>query len=88
MRDLRRAGFALCAHEPLGECVLDDPLIYAADADRNPNDDRYPHLCHDTSGTEIIGLGHRACNLGDAGRRANLRSRGLQDAPSPRRLTL
>ena len=29
------------------------------------------HVCHDPSGTLVIGVGHRACNLSEAARRGN-----------------
>lgn len=31
------------------------------------------HLCHDETGTQIRGLGHQACNVSDAARRARAR---------------
>jgi hypothetical protein len=34
------------------------------------------HLCHDTTGTKVIGLGHADCNRREAARRA----RALQDS--------
>lgn len=34
------------------------------------------HLCHDPSGSIVIGIGHRKCNLSEAAKRGNkLRSR-------------
>lgn len=40
------------------------------------------HVCHDPSGTVVIGVGHRRCNLAEAARRGN-RMRRRRPKPEP-----
>lgn len=55
---LRAAGTGQCA-----EPVCTQP-------DRTITPDMDLHLCHDPTGTVVLGLGHAACNLSEAARRA------------------
>lgn len=46
------------------------------------------HLCHDPSGTIVIGVGHRKCNLSEAAKRGNkMRSRKAKPPPTKKRPT-
>jgi hypothetical protein len=58
MAALRLAGSGRCAERV---CVMRSRLI-TADMDL--------HLCHDPTGTVVLGLGHRQCNLHEAAVRA------------------
>lgn len=69
MAALRRAGSGVCAERV---CVKRTRLI-------TPDMDL--HLCHDTTGTVVIGLGHADCNRHEAAVRARRRQlRGRQSA--------
>lgn len=69
MAALRAAGSGVCAERV---CVMRSRLIV-------PTDDL--HLCHDPSGTVVIGLGHAECNRHEAA----VRARRLQTRRRPRR---
>jgi hypothetical protein len=58
MRALRQAGSGVCAERV---CVMRSRVI-------TPDMDL--HLCHDPTGTVVLGLGHRQCNLHEAAKRA------------------
>lgn len=62
------------------QCCEDHCLFDSRDI-TNPNgsQDDGLHLAHERDGVTYRGASHRACNLHDAGKRANLRSRGLSD---------
>lgn len=61
LAQLKAAGQGVCAERI---CVMRSRLITPA---------MDLHLCHDDTGRHIRGLGHRQCNLSDAGRRARAR---------------
>jgi hypothetical protein len=76
MAALERAGAGLCAER---RCIKPTRLI-------TPDMDL--HLCHDTTGTVVLGLGHAACNLSEAARRANrLSRRARRRTPTATRTT-
>jgi hypothetical protein len=68
MRALRLAGSGVCAERV---CVMRSRVI-------TPDMDL--HLCHDPTGTRVLGLGHAACNR----REAAVRARKLQGRNSGR----
>jgi len=63
---LKRAGQGMCAEVV---CLYRSRLI-------TPEMDL--HLCHDKTGTIVLGLGHAACNLSAAGREARARQSVIQ----------
>ncbi len=72
-RPIVAAGDAYCA-EPL--CLMKSRWI----PPWTPS--RLWHVCHDPSGTRVIGVGHRRCNLAEAARRGN-RTRRRKPVKSP-----
>jgi hypothetical protein len=68
MRALRLAGSGVCAERV---CIMRSRVI-------TPDMDL--HLCHDPTGTRVLGLGHAACNR----REAAVRARKLQGRNSGR----
>jgi hypothetical protein len=58
MAALRRAGTGVCAERV---CVM---------RSRRITPDMDLHLCHDPTGTRVLGLGHAACNRHEAAVRA------------------
>jgi hypothetical protein len=59
--ELAAAGSGRCAEL---RCVMPSRLITPG---------MRLHVCHDPTGTVVLGLGHAKCNLSDAGRRARAR---------------
>jgi hypothetical protein len=71
MRALRQAGSGICAERV---CIMRSRVI-------TPDMDL--HLCHDPTGTVVIGLGHADCNRHEAA----VRARRMQGRNSGRTLT-
>jgi hypothetical protein len=71
MQQLRARGAGLCAERV---CIKRSRVIV-------PTDDL--HLCHDPSGTVVIGLGHAECNRHEAA----VRARRMQGRARQSRLT-
>jgi hypothetical protein len=67
MRALRLAGAGLCAERV---CVKRSRII---------TPDMALHLCHDPTGTVVIGLGHAECNVHEAATRGRRRQQQRRD---------
>jgi hypothetical protein len=74
VRQLKQDGYLICTAD---ECVFDTRTI--TNANGNARDGL--HAGHEPDGIAYRGPQHNACNLLDAARRANARSRGIEAGP-------